>query len=132
MLLAPGKMVYLPLAALLLLVPGPRLGHHAKAKKAAYLAVCVALALVLNTGTLTATTGTASEETTTTSTAAEATAVSTVPRAEKARPAEPDAAYEGSDLRGEHAGKLRAAPFTTTPRTPAIPPRVRWISGCRP
>ena len=93
-LLAPGKMVYLPLAALLLLVPGPRLGHHAKAKKAAYLAVCVALALVLNTGTLTATTGTASEETTATSTAAEATAVSTVPRAGRARPAEPDAAYE--------------------------------------
>ena len=93
-LLAPGKMVYLPLAALLLLVPGPRLGHHAKAKKAAYLAVCVALALVLNTGTLTATTGTASEETTTTSTAAKAMAVSPAPRAEKARPAEPDAAYE--------------------------------------
>ena len=32
-LLAPGKLVYLPLAALLLVVPAARLGHHAKAKK---------------------------------------------------------------------------------------------------
>ena len=31
--LAPGKLVYLPLAALLLLVPAARLGRHAKAKK---------------------------------------------------------------------------------------------------
>lgn len=93
-LLAPGKMVYLPLAALVLLVPNLRLGRHAKAKKAAYLTVCVLLALMLNTGTLAGTTGTASEEVTTTTTAAEATAASSVPRAEKARPAEPDYAYE--------------------------------------
>lgn len=43
-LLAPGKLVYLPLAALLLLVPAARLGHHARAKKCAYLAACLALA----------------------------------------------------------------------------------------
>ena len=52
-LLAQGKLVYLPLAALVLLVPAARLGHHVKAKKCAYLAVCLALALVLNTGLLT-------------------------------------------------------------------------------
>lgn len=52
-LLAPGKLVYLPLAALLLVVPAARLGRHAKAKKCGYLAVCLALALLLNTGLLT-------------------------------------------------------------------------------
>lgn len=52
-LLAPGKLVYLPLAALLLLVPGARLGHHAKAKKCAYLAACLLLALSLNTSLVT-------------------------------------------------------------------------------
>ena len=51
-LLAPGKLVYLPLAALLLVVPAARLGRHAKAKKCGYLAVCLALALLLNTGLL--------------------------------------------------------------------------------
>lgn len=51
--LAPGKLVYLPLAALLLLVPAARLGRHAKAKKCGYLAVCLLLALVLNSGLLT-------------------------------------------------------------------------------
>ena len=61
--LAPGKLVYLPLAALLLLVPAARLGHHAKAKKCGYLAVCLLLALVLNSGLLTDTlrTGTVQE-----------------------------------------------------------------------
>ena len=100
-LLAPGKMVYLPLAALLLLVPGVRLGRHAKAKKAVYLAACVVLALALNTGTL-AGTSSQQEETplTTTETTAEPTgalmgaAADTGTRAEKARPAEPDEAYE--------------------------------------
>lgn len=92
-LLAPGKMVYLPLAALVLLVPNLRLGRHAKAKKTAYLAACVLLALVLNTGTLAGTTGSASEQTAA-STVAETTAFSPVSRAEKARPAEPDYAYE--------------------------------------
>ena len=51
-LLAPGKLVYLPLAALLLVVPAARLGRHAKAKKCGYLAICLALALLLNTGLL--------------------------------------------------------------------------------
>lgn len=51
-LLAPGKLVYLPLVALLLVVPAARLGRHAKAKKCGYLAVCLALALLLNTGLL--------------------------------------------------------------------------------
>lgn len=92
-LLAPGKLVYLPLAALLLLVPAVRLGRHAKAKKTAYLAVCVALALVLNTGTLAGTTAAASDDSTVT-TAVETSAESTAARTEKARPAEPDETYE--------------------------------------
>ena len=41
------RWICLLLAALLLLVPAARLGHHAKAKKCGYLAVCLLLALVL-------------------------------------------------------------------------------------
>lgn len=93
-LLAPGKMVYLPLAALLLLVPAVRLGRHARAKKAVYLAACVVLALVLNTGTLTGTVGTSSDSAIATADTSATAADSTVSRAEKGRPAEPDAAYE--------------------------------------
>lgn len=96
-LLAPGKVVYLPLAALLLLVPAVRLGRHAKAKKVVYLAACVVLALVLNSGMLEGTVGTSDQQSTTVateSTAADATAVAEPARAEKGRPAEPDEAYE--------------------------------------
>ena len=91
----------------------------------------MALALVLNTGTLTATTGTASEETTTTSTAAEAMAVSTVPRAEKARPAEPDAAYE-EVICGENTLEnfvRRLYYYAEDTRDPA---QSEVISGCKP
>ena len=52
-LLAPGKLVYLPLAALLLAVPAPRWGRRPLAKKAGYLAACLVLALVVNQGMLT-------------------------------------------------------------------------------
>ena len=69
-LLAPGKLVYLPLAALLLVLPGARLGRHAKAKKCGYLAACLLLALVLNSGMLTDTLATAQPQ----ATAAEQTA----------------------------------------------------------
>lgn len=94
-LLAPGKLVYLPLAALLLLVPAIRLGRYATAKKAGYLALCLALALALNTGTLQGTVGTTSQpETAATEATATAVAGAGQPRAEKARPAEPDEAYE--------------------------------------
>ena len=51
-LLAPGKLVYLPLAALVLAVPAVRLGRRAKVLKLGYLAACLALALALNTGLL--------------------------------------------------------------------------------
>src|SRR5699024_8433509 len=50
-LLAPAKMVYLPLAALVCL-PAVQLGRHTRLKKTGYLAACLALALVLNTGLL--------------------------------------------------------------------------------
>lgn len=90
-LLAPGKLVYLPLAALLLLVPGARLGHHAKAKKCGYLAACLLLALVLNSGLLADTLHSGS--TTTATTAAE---TENADRTAKARPAEPDAEYEAA------------------------------------
>ena len=48
LLLAPAKVVYLPLAALVLLIPAARLGRRAGLKKAGYLAACVLLALALN------------------------------------------------------------------------------------
>lgn len=96
-LLAPGKLVYLPLAALVCLVPNLRLGRHGKAKKAIYLAACVALALVLNTGVLTSVTGTSTETDSTLSVQTEAAPTAVNPlsaRPEKARPTEPDTAYE--------------------------------------
>lgn len=52
-LLAPAKLVYLPLAALFLLIPNARLGGRAWAKKGIYLAACCALALCLNSAMLT-------------------------------------------------------------------------------
>lgn len=51
-LLAPGKVVYLPLAALALLIPARRLGTRPWLKKGAYLVACGALALLLNGGML--------------------------------------------------------------------------------
>ena len=93
MLLAPGKLVYLPLAALLLLVPAARLGHHARAKKCAYLAACLVLALLLNTGLLTDTLRSGQ-------TAVQTTAAEDADRTVKSRPAEPDEAYE-AEICGE-------------------------------
>ena len=52
LLLAPGKSVYLPLAALVLLIPGARLVRHANIKKAAYLIACLALTLAMNSSVL--------------------------------------------------------------------------------
>lgn len=52
-LLAPAKVVYLPLAALFLLIPNARLGNRAWVKKGVYLAACCALALALNSAMLT-------------------------------------------------------------------------------
>lgn len=88
-LLAPGKMVYLPLAALVCL-PAVRLGRHTRLKKAGYLAACLALALVLNSGLLTS----VSADSTAPQTVSAADAASDTARAGKARPAEPDEAYE--------------------------------------
>ena len=47
-LLAPAKVVYLPLAALFLLVPAVRLGRCPALKKAAYALACLALVFLLN------------------------------------------------------------------------------------
>lgn len=52
-LLAPAKVVYLPLAALFLLIPNARLGARPWAKKGVYLAACCVLALCLNSAMLT-------------------------------------------------------------------------------
>ena len=90
-LLAPGKLVYLPLALLLLLVPAVRLGRHAKAKKCGYLAACLALALVLNTGLLTGTFGASTENDTA---AVQQTETVEAERTAKGTPAVTDAAYE--------------------------------------
>lgn len=51
-LLAPAKLVYLPLSALFLLIPATHFGPNAAAKKAVYLAVCVLLALSINRSVL--------------------------------------------------------------------------------
>ena len=51
-LLAPAKLVYLPLAVLFLLIPNSRFGQSAATKKAAYLAGCVLLALSINRAVL--------------------------------------------------------------------------------
>lgn len=91
-LLAPAKMVYLPLAALACL-PAVRLGRHTRLKKTAYLAVCLALALVLNTGLLTDL-GAGEDAVTATGVTVLTDADATAARTEKGRPAEPDEAYE--------------------------------------
>ena len=92
-LLAPGKLVYLPLAALVLAVPAVRLGRRAKVLKLGYLAACLALALALNTGLL-AGLG-AQDAAGTQADAAPAAAVQTEDtRGAKTRPAAPDEAYE--------------------------------------
>ena len=133
-LLAPGKMVYLPLAALLLLVPNLRLGRHAKVKKAGYLALCVALALVLNSGMLESFLGSnsaAEESTTVAATTADTTAMDFLSvRGEKARPAEPDQQYEWV-IREDNTLEnfvRRLYYFGADERNPA---RVRLISGYR-
>ena len=92
-LLAPAKMVYLPLAALVCL-PAVLLGHHTRLKKTGYLAACLALALVLNTGLLTSVAGDEPAAAASTPAAASTEAAPTALRAAKARPAEPDEAYE--------------------------------------
>ena len=92
-LLAPAKMVYLPLAALVCL-PAVQLGRHTRLKKTGYLAACLALALVLNTGLLTSVAGDEPAAAASTPAAASTEAAPTALRAAKARPAEPDEAYE--------------------------------------
>ena len=91
-LLAPGKLVYLPLAALVLAVPAVRLGRHAKVLKLGYLAACLALALALNTGLLA---GLGAQDPVQTD-AAQTAAVQAddAARGAKTRPAAPDEAYE--------------------------------------
>lgn len=95
-LLAPGKLVYLPLAAAVGCGgPAARLGRHAKAKKCGYLAVCLALALLLNTGLLADTLHSgAGAQTETAETTAEAANIEDTDRTPKDRPEERDADYE--------------------------------------
>ena len=93
-LLAPGKLVYLPLAALVLAVPAVRLGRHAKVLKLGYLAACLALALALNTGLLA---GLGAQDPAAVQTDAVQTAAvqaDDAARGAKTRPAPPDEAYE--------------------------------------
>ena len=135
MLLAPGKVVYLPLAALLLLVPAVRLGRHAKGKKVLYLTACVVLALVLNSGTLEGTVGSSAQESSTVTdagtTQADATALTVSTRPEKARPAEPDEAYETLICGEKHLENYvrRLYYYVEDNHNPA---QSEWISGSRP
>lgn len=107
LLLAPGKAVYLPLAALVLLVPNVRLRRHAVIKKFAYLTACVVLALTMNSSVLLgavteAETAEAAAATETTAAEAEATAAAlsdtaaTARAAVRSQPVPQDAAYEAS------------------------------------
>lgn len=82
-LLAPGKAVYLPLAALVLLVPAARLGRRPGVKKALYLAACLVLTLAIN--------GTMLHQALTTPAAAEA-----APRTVRGQPVYQDADYEAA------------------------------------
>ena len=79
LLLAPAKVVYLPLAALVLLIPAARLGRRARIKKAAYLAACVLLALALN-GTMLSDAVTNAPEAVQTTAEATETAVAAAPK----------------------------------------------------
>ena len=123
-LLAPGKLVYLPLAALLLLVPAARLGHHARAKKCAYLAACLALALLLNTGLLTDTLRSGQ-------TAVQTTAAEDADRTVKSRPAEPDEAYE-AEICGENTLEnyvKRLYYYVDDNRSPAAREVAFWVQA---
>lgn len=92
LLLAPGKVVYLPLAALLLAVPGVRLGKAPLVKKAGYLAACVGLAVLLNQGTLS---NFLPAKTTETAQISEGEAIAeAAPQTGKARPTAPFTEYE--------------------------------------
>ena len=127
-LLAPGKLVYLPLAALLLLVPGARLGHHAKAKKCGYLAACLLLALVLNSGLLADTLHSGSTATATTAAETE-----DADRTAKARPAEPDAEYEAA-ICGENTLEnyvKRLYYYVEDTATPAASEVAFWVQALK-
>lgn len=107
-LLAPAKLVYLPLAALFLLIPNARLGARAWVKKGVYLAVCGVLALCLNSAMLTGLlyNETTPETTAETTTQAEETSAQTVaspvahaaPEAETAAGAQAGSGEEDSPL----------------------------------
>lgn len=73
-LLAPAKVVYLPLAALFLLIPGRRLGTRPLVKKGVYLAACCVLALALNSAMLTGLLHSGTQETVLAAESAETTA----------------------------------------------------------
>ena len=133
-LLAPGKLVYLPLAALLLVVPAARLGRHAKAKKCGYLAICLALALLLNTGLLADTlhsgAGEQTETSETTETTAEAANIEDTDRTPKGRPEERDADYEVEICTVNTTENFLRRLYYFIDNT-RIPPKANWTSGCR-
>lgn len=96
-LLAPAKVVYLPLAALFLLIPNARLGARARVKKGVYLAACCLLALCLNGAMLTGLLQNDSTVTATAADTAEAGAVSVRPGEEPAVHAAPGADSAAAD-----------------------------------
>ncbi|MGN0983775.1 MAG: DUF2142 domain-containing protein [Gemmiger sp.] len=89
-LLAPGKAVYLPLAALVLAVPAVRLGRRPGVKKALYLAACLVLTLAINGAML--------RQALTAPAAAEATEVTTeaTPRTGRGQPVYQNTDYEAT------------------------------------
>lgn len=123
-LLAPAKLVYLPLAALFLLIPNARLGARPWVKKGVYLAACCALALCLNSAMLTGLlhnggteTGTAVSATTDAAAPAETTAADTAaaPAAHAAPEAADSTAATAEDSDAEDAGSPLKSYFDAIP-----------------
>ena len=118
-LLAPAKVVYLPLAALFLLVPAVRLGRRPALKKAAYALACLALVFLLNgamlAGQLSPEPAQAEAETT----SAETVAAETVAAAPQHAAPEPETTAAAADT-GETAADdyLAAMPEDYYERTP--------------
>ena len=121
-LLAPAKVVYLPLAALFWLIPAVRMGARPWLKKGLYAAACLALALALNGAMLAGSLTSAAPETAAQPAAAETAAVSAAAPAGKAAPEPP---------RRKPPGRRRpmGPPISTPSRRSCLPARRRLLCG---
>ena len=116
-LLAPAKVVYLPLAALFWLIPAVRMGARPWLKKGLYAAACLALALALNGAMLAGSLTSAAPETAAQPAAAEPAAASAAAPAGKAAP-EPAAPETAGAAQTDGAAYFDAIPQELLARTP--------------